>query len=532
MFRGRRSAAVLAILSSVSLLLSGCLFGRPVFQPGSQQEAPGRSSSAPPPASASAQPSGRPVAPVPDDVKPEGFTDPPPGSGLERYLQQPLAWTACGKLQCAEAKVPLDYADPDGQAITLAVSRKRATAEPRLGSLFINPGGPGGSGVEYVGFFETKGLERYDVVGWDPRGVGKSTPVTCFNGGRLDDYLARDGSPDSPAEDEQLLEAEKDFGRSCLEESGRLLEHVSTAETVRDLDVLRALVGDEKLNYFGSSYGTQIGSLYAELFPKVVGRLVLDGAVNITDDKSVSQTQGFERALGAFAAWCAKQAKCRLGKTKDEVLNRVASFWRQLDTQPLAGGRRPLTQQLGVTGVLFVLYENERGFKYLQQALELGVFVKDPRFLLFLADQYHQRNDKTGQFGQNNFSFPGVRCLDDQDASLDEARKEAAADKVKAPILGQVNGPDYVCEMWPVAPAPKPDKITGEGAAPILVIGTTGDPATPYEYAERMAEQLTSGVLVTLEGEGHLAYGQSPCVQRIVQNYLVRDQVPTDGVRC
>ena len=296
--------------------------------------------------------------------------------------------------------------------------------------------------------------------------------------------------------------------------------------------MLRALVGDAKLNYFGSSYGTQIGSLYAELFPKQAGRLVLDGAVNITEDKSVSQTLGFERALGAFAAWCAEQEKCRLGTTKDEVLNRVASFWRQLDDKPLRGGRRPLTQQLGAIGVVFALYENERGFKYLQQALELAIVAKDPRFLLFLADLYHQRNQKTGQFGQFNYSFPAVRCLDDQDADVDEARKLAEADKAKAPIFGQVSGPDYVCEMWPVTPAPKQALITGEGAAPILVIGTTGDPATPYEYAERMAKQLTSGVLVTLEGEGHLAYGQSTCVQRIVQDFLVRDKVPADGVRC
>ena len=530
----RRAARGLAIIATASLLLTGCVFGR-VSLPSATQ-APTPASSAPgSPVRGSATPTdeGRPVAPVPADVKPEGFVEPPPGSGLERYTQQKLDWAKCGDegLQCATTRVPLDYGDPDGQAITLALSRKPAAGSNRLGSLFINPGGPGGSGVDYVGFFQSKGLERYDIVGWDPRGVGKSTPVTCFDKTELDGYLGRDSSPDSTAEDDELLEAEQDFGRSCLERSGALLAHVSTAETVRDLDVLRAVVGDEKLNYFGSSYGTQIGALYAQLFPKLTGRLVLDGAVNITDDKSISQTLGFERALGSFAAWCAQQ-KCQLGDSKQQVLDRISAFWADLDAEPLKGGRRPLTQQLGVIGVLFVLYENERGWKYLQQALELAIFGRDPRFLLFLADQYHQRNEKTGTFGQNNFSFPAVRCLDSRDTELDEVRREADADKAKTPVLGPVSGPDYTCPMWPVAPFPKQATITGPGAAPILVIGTTGDPATPYEYAERMAKQLTSGLLVTFKGEGHLAYGQSPCVQKIVQDYLVRDQVPADGVRC
>jgi pimeloyl-ACP methyl ester carboxylesterase len=530
-----RVARGLIVCGTASVLLSGCLIG-PL--PGPSQPMPNAGQSAPgtaPPAPGSPAPAspgvqGRPVVPVPD-VKPRGFTNPPAGSGLQRYTQQKLAWTKCGELECAITKVPLDYDDPDGQAITLTLSRRKATASPRLGALFINPGGPGGSGIEYVEGFRNKGLEGYDIVGWDPRGVGQSTPVVCFNTDELDAYLARDSSPDSDEEDRDLLDAEKAFGRSCLERSGRLLEHVSTQETVRDLDVLRQVVGDEKLHYFGSSYGTQIGSLYAEVFPQQVGRLVLDGAVNITDDKSVSQTQGFERSLGNFAAWCANRS-CRLGNTKQAVLDRISAFWSELDSRPMRGGRRPLTQQLGVIGVLFVLYQNEDYWKYLLQALELAIYDDDPRYLLFLADQYHQRDEKNGTFGQSNFGFPGVRCLDSQDVNLDGVRKEAEADDTNAPVLGKVSGPDYVCPMWPVAPTPKPPTIDGEGAAPILVIGTTGDPATPYEYAERMAEQLDSGVLVSLEGEGHLAYGQSTCVQRIVVAYLVRGQVPQDGVRC
>ncbi len=538
-------AGALAVLVAVCVLLSGCLFGRPVWQRGAEQPGTPPGGTAPSAPSGSSGPSGpaspgsantpgpaatRPVQAVPD-VAPEGFHDPPPGSGLRRYTEQRLTWSTCEKLECASVKVPLDYANPDGQAITIAMSRKKATETPRLGSLFINPGGPGGSGVDYVGFFDAKGLEQYDIVGWDPRGIGRSTPVTCFNTGELDEYLARDASPDSPEEDTQLQQSEREFGASCLARSGALLQHVSTAETVRDLDVLRALVKDPKLNYFGSSYGTQIGAVYAELFAKTVGRMVLDGAVNITDDKSVSQTQGFERSLASFAAWCAKQ-ECRLGATKEEVLQRIAELWRRLDENPMEGGRRPLTQQLGLIGVLYVLYENEEAWKYLREALELAAFDEDPRYLLFLADQYHQRNEKTGVFAQSNFGFPAVRCLDSQDSDPAEARREAERDKAKAPTLASVSGPDYVCPLWPVAPAPKQRPITGKGAAPILIIGTTGDPATPYEYAEQMARQLTSGVLVTYRGEGHLAYGNSSCVRAIVRDYLRRDQVPVDGVRC
>jgi pimeloyl-ACP methyl ester carboxylesterase len=528
--RGRTAATarLLAVLVSASVLLGGCLFGRPVFSREGQQPVPS-SNATTPPGSAQTGTASRPVAPVPD-VQPEGFAEPPPGQGLQRYTQQKLTWTECEEVQCTTILVPLDYADPDGQAITLALSRKPATAKPRIGSLFVNPGGPGASGVDYAKTFERKGLERYDIVGWDPRGVGSSTPVRCYEPAELDTYLARDSSPDSPAEDEQLLEVEKAFGRSCLAKSGRLLEHISTAETARDLDLLRGLVKDDKLNYFGSSYGTQIGAVYAQVFPQLVGRLVLDGAVNITEDKSVTQAQGFERALGNFAAWCAERT-CKLGESKAEVLDRIGSFWAALDARPMRGGRRPLTQQLGVTGVSFVLYQGS-WWKYLQQALELAIFDRDPRFMLYLADSYHQRNEKTGAFGQLNYSFPAVRCLDSQDVDLAEARRKTAADNAKIPTFGPVNGPDYTCPMWPVAPAPKQAKITGPGAAPIVVIGTTGDPATPYEYAERMAKQLSSGVLVTLKGEGHLAYGQSACIQRIVQDYLVQDKVPRDGVRC
>ncbi len=525
---------IVVALALLSLLLSaGCALLPNGVQSSRQQ--PGSSTSGtanPTPGQASSAPAveGRPIQPVPD-VRPAGFISPPPGQGLQRYLAQQIRWSACGKgLQCAAVLAPLDYANPDREAITLALAKRPASKGPAAGSLFINPGGPGGSGTEYVGFFEVKGLERFDVIGWDPRGTGSSTPVKCANGQAMDAYTSVDISPDNAKEEKALIDAQLDFGRGCLERSGALLQHISTTETVRDLDLLRHLVGDKKLTYFGSSYGTRIGALYAQLYPRAVGRLVLDGAVNITESKDVSQLDGFERALGNFATWCAAKS-CKLGDTKTEVERTISDLLTRLDEKPINGGRAPLTQQLAVTGVLAVLYENEAGWKYLQQGLELAAFDRDGRYLMFFADQYNQRG-QGGSYGQLQFSFPAIRCLDSQDVSVAEAEKEGAEEAKRAPTLGPFSGADLVCPLWPVAPAPKEPTIRGRGAAPILVVGTTGDPATPYEYAERMAAQLASGHLLTLKGEGHLGYGQSPCIQRYVQAYLLDGRVPADGTRC
>nr|WP_239579520.1 alpha/beta hydrolase [Microlunatus panaciterrae] len=450
---------------------------------------------------------------------------------MARYRGQQLHWSGCQKtLECTTALVPLDYAHLDGPAITLALSRRASTSGHRLGSLFINPGGPGGSGVEYTGYFKHKGLEDYDIVGWDPRGVGQSTPVECLTGKDLENYTEVDNSPDNASEDKAWIDVNREFGASCLRRSGALLEHVSTPETVRDLDLLRGLVGDRKLNYFGSSYGTYIGALYAQTFPKNVGRMVLDGAVNITDDETVSQTEGFDRALNNFASWCASQG-CRLGATTAAVLKSIIALWDDLDRNALPVGSRELTQSLAVTGVALVLYENEDSWKYLREGLEDAVFKRDGSYLLYFADLYNQR-DRRGNYGQSNYSFPAVRCLDTKDKGVTGARADAAKDAKRAPSIGRFFGPDMTCPMWPVAAVPDHPKIVAAGAAPIVVIGTTGDPATPYEFAQMMAKQLESGVLVTLKGEGHLAYGQSTCIQQIAVAYLVKGTVPRNGTTC
>jgi pimeloyl-ACP methyl ester carboxylesterase len=487
------------------------------------------------PAAASSSPQlpkdGRPLQPIPPR-KPDGFTEPPPGEGLARYEAQRLEWESCGHdFLCSTMLAPLDYADPDGTAITLAVAKRPASGDKKLGSLIINPGGPGGSGVGYVGYFNAAGLENYDIVGWDPRGVGHSTPVTCFGGADLDHYFSMDSSPDDAAELQARIDEQIDFGQSCLARSGVLLEHISTMETVRDLDLLRQLVGDSKINYLGSSYGTRIGALYAELFPQRVGRMVLDGAVDINSHSKISQVDGFERALDHFASWCADE-QCRLGIRRDDVLAKIKDFLDRLDQQPLAvSGGRTLSQQQAVEAVFYSMYGGTSSWPALRDALTSAIFDEDGGALLKLADASDRRN-LDGSYGQLNYAFPAIRCLDSQDSSVREAEKRLAQDSRAAPILGRLNGPDLVCPLWPVKSAPKQPAVDTAATPPIVVIGTTGDPATPYEYAQSMAHDLKSAVLVTFDGEGHLAYGQSGCVKGLVDAYLVRGQVPQDGTRC
>jgi pimeloyl-ACP methyl ester carboxylesterase len=354
-------------------------------------------SSVAPSGSTSLPPDGRPLQPIPP-VRPEGFADPPPGQGLARYQDQPLTWIPClDHLQCAQVLVPLSYTKPDQQAIMLSLAKRPATAARRLGTLFVNPGGPGVSGIGLVQAFRRDAPAEYDIVGWDPRGVGKSTPVRCFERENLDRYLSMDDSPDDATEVAALITEERSLGQSCLQRSGVLLEHVSTAETVRDLDLLRGLVGDTKINYLGLSYGTRIGALYAQLFPKRVGRLVLDGAVNITGNATL-QAQGFERALEDFASWAATQ-HTELGSTKEEVLLTVTTLLTQLDSKPIMVGARSLTQQLAVTAIVFPLYGQQDAWARLRNALLSAVHDHDGGRLLRLADQFDERSPE-GDYGQ------------------------------------------------------------------------------------------------------------------------------------
>ncbi|NLT31236.1 MAG: alpha/beta hydrolase [Propionibacterium sp.] len=466
------------------------------------------------------------------DVQPEGFVD-APGGGIEGYTGQQIDWQTCedySKFECATIAAPLDHEDPDRQALSLFLLKAEATEEPKLGTIFVNPGGPGAGGSELAARFDREGLEQYDIIGWDPRGTGQSTPVQCWQGEEMDAFTEIVGTPDDEEAFQELIEASKGFGQSCLEKSGELLMHISTQDTARDLDMLREMVGDEKLNYLGYSYGTELGATYAEMFPEKAGRMVLDGAVNITDDEDVVQAMGFDRAFTNFAEWCVARDDCgELGSTPEEVTETTHALLDDLAVNPVPMGERTVTQSIALTGIVVTLY-SESTWDYLRQALIYGK-NGDVMMLQMLSDAYNMRH-ADGTYEPLIHAFPAINCLDEADEGIDRAVQEWRETSEKAPIFGPYFGADTVCTTWPV-PAVEPlEKITAEGADPILVIGVTGDPATPYEFAQSMADQLDSGVLLTLEGEGHGAYGSYDCIDDVVVDFFVDGTVPEDGMTC
>lgn len=473
---------------------------------------------------ATATSTGRPIRPVPS-VRPPGMVDPPPGHGMSRYTGQKINWRPCSTAgdatkQCATVLAPLDYADPNGTAITLAIARTPSTASHPKGAIFTNPGGPGSSGVGFLDYFDDHGLRNsYDIVSWDPRGTGGSTPVRCFTDRQMDELIAVDYSPDTPQEVQQLIDVNEAFGQACLARSGALLQHISTADTVRDLDLLRQLLGRPKLDYFGFSYGTTIGAMYATMYPAKVGRMVLDGATDVGTTPMVSQADGFDRTLGNFAAWCAAQ-KCRLGDTKDQVLTAIGGFLQHLDQHPISGGRRQVNQALATSGLLYALYAPASSWPQLLQILESAVYDHNATVLLDWAYDYFERDD-SGRFDQFNAAFPAILCDDEPNTGAAAELKAWAADEQRARTLGQLIGPDLTCATWPVTSSNDTRRRIGyAGTTPIVILGTTGDPATPYEYAQHMHRALASSRLITLDGDGHLAFDQSRCVQSKVLDYF------------
>lgn len=522
----RRVASILCAVT----LLAACTPVPPDPSPGPSAAVP---SMVPTPSAtfpAGATPDRQVDLPVADPPEIAGVEAAPPGEGLGRYFDQQLAWQPCDELECATALAPLDWAEPNGTAITLALRRRPASAEPRLGALFINPGGPGGAATDFVASFPHSGLERYDIVGVDPRGSGASTPVVCADPPATDAYYDLDFSPNDEAEKQALIDGSKDFAAACRANSGALLDHLGSVDAVRDFDLVRHLVGDASFNYLGVSYGTYLGALYAEMYPANVGRLVLDAAVNITDDDDVIQAQGFERALNAFIDDCAART-CTLGSTSDEVRATIISLLDQLDARPLLVGDRKLTQSQALSGMALFLYVGADAYLWLESAIVWATRQGDGAPLLSAADQLNDRRSD-GSYGTLAYAFPAIGCKDSHDDGVADEFRRWDEQKSVAPVFGTYSGPNIVCPVWPVKPDPFV-RITGEGAAPIVVIGSTGDNATPYEHAVTMAEQLASGVLLTRFGAGHGSYTKgNACITSAVQRFLNDGIVPDDGTRC
>lgn len=510
--RFRRAAAIIAGLASASVALTGCLYAMIPEQ------------TAPRPSTTNA----------PDT---EGVAE-----DLLPFYSQTLTWTECGTgFDCTDVTAPLDWENPGEGEITLSVVRHRAEGTA-IGSLLTNPGGPGASGVDLIqdslDFAVGADLiENYDVIGFDPRGVGQSTAVKCFDAPEMDDYLygipaAPRGTPEWEAE---LLDAHKSFAEACDANSEGILPHVTTINSARDMDLIRGVLGDKQLNYLGFSYGTFLGATYAKLYPEKAGRLVLDGAIDPAVpglEVGATQALGFESALRAYMQNCLDSGSCPFNGTVDEAMADLGALLASADRTPLENGDgRLMGADSLMTGIIAALY-SEDNWSYLTQALDEAL-QGDPTTAFLLADFYNGREN--GSYIDNSSeAFRAYNCMDypvedDPDAEAAIERKIAEGAPTIAPYW---NGPDS-CSVWPYPPTGTRGEIAAEGAGPIVVVGTTNDPATPYEWSESLADQLQEGVLVTRVGEGHTGYNKgNACVDEAVESFLIDDVVPEDGLRC
>lgn len=509
--------AILGIFATTALLATGCR---------GESGVAARKESGPRPSASSTQPG------------PEGGTSP-----TDR-----LNWTACtGKLtsqaglQCARLAVPLDPADPSGQTVTLALARKRSTgsAKERIGSLVMNPGGPGGSGLEFLaasaGSFPSSLTERFDLVSFDPRGVGDSDPVHCLDDAQKDAQLSGDLTPDTEADRRKLEADQKEQREGCEKRNPDLVHHMSTADVASDVDRIRAALGDQKLNYLGFSYGTSIGATYAAMFPQNIRSMVLDGSVSPSTnsiDEAMVQATGFEHTLANFISTCDKDPTCALFPDAAGAITVTrASLDRKPVTVKTASGERTLGKDLFDYGLATALYDTST-WGPTAQAIK-DVRGDGARTMLALVDRQTGRQPD-GTYDNSSDAQVMVNCADQKDRPT-EAEAESAQARITqaAPTFGPLLGAGLTgCDDWPspAQPTPAPSAV---GAPPILVVGTVGDPATPYEWAQQMSAALTGSVLLTYEGDGHTAFLRGgPCVEDAVVSYFVDLKTPAPGTRC
>ena len=456
---------------------------------------------------------------------------------LSGYYAQEIEWKSCRQdFQCATLAVPIDYKNLSTGTFEIALLKYEARTSKKLGSLIVNPGGPGGSGVDYAYaaeyIFSPAILDRYDIVGFDPRGVSRSAPIRCLTDKELDANNNSDSKPDNEAEFQQILDDTRKYVEKCKDKN-KYLTSYSTANVARDLDVLREALGDKQLNYMGKSYGTYLGTLYAHFFPEKVGRVVLDGAVDPSISnfqQTLTQAIGFDQAFASFVADCNKRKNCTLPKNKNAALTEMQKLFSEAANKPFLAKKnsgRTLSESMMVLGTASAMYDSQTGWPQLRRAIAEAQKGYGDTFLK-LADEYTGRQ-KDGSYPNNEFDSGAViDCLDfNEPRTVQEIRSDAKSFTKEAPLFGPYLAYGGVtCKFFN-----QDSEVTTESIAtanPVIVIGTTGDPATPYEWAQGLSKLLTNSRLISLTGEGHTGQGQgNACVDDQIDDFYLAGKVPT-----
>jgi pimeloyl-ACP methyl ester carboxylesterase len=480
--------------------------------------------------------------------------------GLERFYGQKVTWGSCQPfastddnkeafsspgLQCTRVEVPLDYAHPEGRTAKLALLRRPADAQQlKVGSLLVNPGGPGASGMQAAASLSSSVAgsdlgRRLDLVGFDPRGIGASEPKIVCRNNKEEDAERLDLDVDtSPAGVAQTEKEEREYAALCSQRIGNdTLANAGTRDVARDMDVMRAVLGDKKLTYLGYSYGTRIGTAYAQQFPRNVRAMVLDGALDPSEnlvESLVNQGAGFQKSFDAFTNWCKAKPDCWLGNTpKDQADAKFQQMVRPLINGPLAVGNRKLSYTDATTGAIQALYSDQLWPVLNQGLTELS--TGDGSTLLTLADLYYER-DRDGSYSGSNDAFTAIRCMDDPPVTDPAVTREADRRyREAAPFLDDGHPPSAArdaCAFWPVPPTSQPGVPKVEGLTPTLVVSTTGDPATPFRAGEELARQLSARLLIFNGNQHTVALQGVSCVDDAVSKYLVQEVLPPNNMNC
>ena len=458
------------------------------------------------------------------------------------FVVNPIEWKACDgntstEVECGNIEVPFDYADPDQGSFVLYVKKHNASnPASRIGSMMVNPGGPGFGGSSLADdaqyYFSQDLIDNFDIIAWDPRGTGESTPaVDCVD--TYDEYFGLDSPPETPDEKQALIDASQAFNDKCEENPGTILPFISTKASAQDINSLRLALGEEKITFFGFSYGSELGTTWATMFPETVRAIVVDGAVDpnaSSTEEGMNQAKGFEGQLATFLKQCSEKSTCEFhnGGKAEAAFDKLVL---DLDAQPLevSKDRTLVTQGVLFTAVAQAMY-SDYYWPQLSEALN-DAQLGDGKGILQLYDDYYQRK-VDGTYGNELEAFLAISCLDDPGANntkeVDSHIEEFIA---AAPRLGGNFAYGYSCALWPVKQAAKVT-ITGKGAGPIIVVGTTGDAATPLDSTRKMAKGLEQGILIVVDANQHTGYGANNCVVKAVDDYLIKLIVPANETTC